>query len=275
VLTNWSHREVRGWRLPWSRTLVAFGDPAFSGSPPEGESSSLELGGQWERLPGSRKEVKAIASLIGGASRLYFGEAAQKSQLFREASAPIPLLHLSTHAAAETANPELSRILFSHQPGQDGADYLFLGEVASLDLRRTELVTLSACETARGRWTRGEGVQDLGRAFLMAGAAATVASLWRVADEPTVQFMKQFYFFLTRGNSKAEALRKAKLKFLHSGGRLSQAYFWAPFVLYGNGSDPVSVPLSWGAFLLAGGGLLSLLTAGCWYFRRSRSRPGP
>jgi len=136
--------------------------------------------------------------------------------------------------------------LFS--PGQSGEanNYVFLKELYDLDLRGTSLATLSACDTERGKLVPGEGVQAFSRALLSAGSKATLTTLWRVPDQPTAEFMKQFYYLLLKEHeSKAEALRLTKLKFLHSGTELSHPRYWAAFVLNGEGSEPVPRFISW------------------------------
>ena len=79
------------------------------------------------------------------------------------------------------------------------ADYLFLREIYDLDLTGVQLVTLSACDTERGKVIRGEGVEGFSRALLAAGAASAVTTMWDVVDRASAEFMKQFYFALARG----------------------------------------------------------------------------
>jgi len=153
---------------------------------------------------------------------------------------------LSTHAVADMDDPERSRLLFSpDEPGQPN-NYLFLKELYDLDLRGMSLATLSACDTERGRLAPGEGIQAFSRALLAAGSRSALTTLWRVPDQPTSQFMQQFYYFLLKKHkSKAEALRLAKLQFLHSGTELSHPRYWAAFVLNGEGSQPVPRFIPW------------------------------
>jgi CHAT domain-containing protein/Tfp pilus assembly protein PilF len=90
-------------------------------------------------------------------------------------------------------------------------------EVASLDLRGVELVTLSACETGLGKSASGEGVLGLQRAFQIAGARNVVASLWKVDDKGTVALMRLFYHKLwAEKKSPAIALREAQLAILRN-----------------------------------------------------------
>jgi hypothetical protein len=101
--------------------------------------------------------------------------------------------------------------------------------------------------------------------LLMNGASSSVASLWRVRDQPTAEFMKQFYYYLAAGHSTAGALRQAKLRFLSSPGSLSDP--WAAFVASGHGLGKPVIPVSWAAFLtivaalMAGTGALAAISA--------------
>src|SRR5262249_40505533 len=147
-----------------------------------------------------------------------------------------PLVHFATHAIADTRDPDRSRILLAPPARGAAPDYLFLREVADLDLTGVEVVTLSACETERGKVIRGEGVEGFSRALLAAGAAASVTTLWDIADRASAALMAQFYFFMSDGRPKAEALRQAKLQLLASNGPWSHPYYWAGYVLSGGGS---------------------------------------
>jgi CHAT domain-containing protein len=96
-------------------------------------------------------------------------------------------------------------------------------EVGSVDLRGTEMVTLSACETGLGASAGGEGVLGLQRAFLTAGARSVVTSLWRVDDAATVVLMRQFYQNLWgKKMTRLEALRQAQLDLLRNPRRVAE-----------------------------------------------------
>ncbi|HSR68124.1 MAG TPA: CHAT domain-containing protein [Acidobacteriota bacterium] len=251
---------------PWQRSLVAFGDPVIPQRAP-GESEE-----SWPGLPYSATEVRLIEETVSGHVRLFLGKDAEKRHLQEPALKRFPILHLSTHAAIDTDYPERSRILFSpssEEPLQPR--YLFLSEVLQLDLSGTDLVTLSACDTARGRELRGEGLLDFSRAFLIAGARSTVAGLWKVSDQAAALFMARFYAYLMDGQSKAEALRQAKLNLLRSQGDYSHPFYWAAFVLNGDGFTPAPLPYRWSTLLLAVA--LPLLILSLLALRR-RFRPG-
>jgi CHAT domain-containing protein len=229
---------------PWQPQLVGFGDPAVVGT---GESSlTVSRQNEASALPASGEEIRAIAGMSAGQTRLFLGPADRKHSFFTAARSGAALLHVSTHAVADMDDPERSRLLFSPDESGQPNNYLFLKELYDLDLRGMSLATLSACDTERGRLVPGEGIQAFSRALLAAGSRSAVTTLWRVPDQPTSQFMQQFYYFLLKKHkSKAEALRLAKLQFLHSGTELSHPRYWAAFVLNGEGSEPVPRFIPW------------------------------
>ena len=157
----------------------------------------------------------------------------------------MPVVHFSTHAIADTRDPDRSRILLAPAKAGGPADYLFLREIYDLDLTGVQLVTLSACDTERGKVIRGEGVEGFSRALLAAGAASAVTTMWDVVDRASAEFMKQFYFALARGESEASALRQAKLQFLHSPLAWSHPRYWAGYVLNGDGRERLPRVMPW------------------------------
>jgi tetratricopeptide (TPR) repeat protein len=252
---------------PWYTQLIAFGAPPISGE------DAFASNDRWQPIAGAEDEIRSIAELLPGRSEIYLGPAARKSDLLSRPLTGVSLLHFSTHAVVDADNPDRSRILMASGSAAAPFDYLFLREVYGMNLIGVDLVTISACETARGKFVRGDGVQAFSQAFLAAGAAATVTSLWRVADQPTAEFMKQFYYFLARGQSKSGALRSAKLRFLHSNSAWSAPRYWSAFVLNGDGGEPCTrvIPWSWFIGALGGTGLIG----GLWIRRiRASSTPG-
>jgi CHAT domain-containing protein len=104
-----------------------------------------------------------------------------------------------------------------------------------MDLKGTELVVLSACETGLGEVTEGEGVYGLRRAFQVAGARTVVSALWPVSDAVTAGMMSDLY--AREHESLPEALRRVqleKLRELRSEGTVDHPFTWGAFVALGD-----------------------------------------
>jgi len=94
-----------------------------------------------------------------------------------------------------------------------------------------------------------------------------------VADQPTSEFMKQFYYFaLVKHESKAEAMRSAKLKFLNSNTPLASPAHWAGFVLSGDGTKALPTFISWNSLATCAAGVAILLAFATWLTLRLRRR---
>jgi CHAT domain-containing protein len=206
-------------------------------------------------LPGSQKEVERISPLL----RKYTGEAPVERTRDRALEAVVKTAHsprvlvLSTHGLIlpeppkKTVNPMLLCGLAlagyndrrKAKPTQDDG-FLTGLEIVGADLRGTELVVLSACESSLGKVRAGEGVASLRQAFHLAGARSVTATLWKIPDEETAELMEQFFTVLADGDGKAgkaDALQAAQVKMIQK--RRDQfgaahPLFWAAFCLSGD-----------------------------------------
>ena len=108
-------------------------------------------------------------------------------------------------------------------------------DLSGLDLKGTDLVVLSACETGKVDPNNTDGVSGLSKAFIQAGAKDVVMSLWSVSDSGTAKLMEAFYKQGIKDNQYAKALRESKLAMLYGieEGRYVHPYYWAAFVLSG------------------------------------------
>ncbi|MBS1488292.1 MAG: CHAT domain-containing protein [Bacteroidetes bacterium] len=103
-------------------------------------------------------------------------------------------------------------------------------EIKNLNLDKTSLVVLSACETGSGQVRNGEGVYGLQRSFLISGVKNVLMSLWKVDDQATQELMILFYQNFLNGNNTAQALRLAQNELIK---KYPSPYFWGSFVLIG------------------------------------------
>lgn len=123
-----------------------------------------------------------------------------------------------------------NNVLRGKEVPEDADDgILYAKEIAAMDLRGLDLVSLSACQTGLGDIS-GEGVFGLQRAFKKAGAQSILMSLWKVDDNATMLFMSRFYEnYLTEKMTKVEALHDAQ-EYLKLQG-YTDPKDWAAFIL--------------------------------------------
>ncbi len=217
-----------GARRKYERELLAVGDPDFSSL--EGGSGAVLAA-----LPHSRSEIDRICSFYKKSkiSKLY-GPEATESNLKSALHDGMPrILHFATHGLAEPADPASSCIVLGRDSLTTDDGYLHMLEILSMPLD-VELVVLSACESARGRLSRGEGVVGLSRAFIASGAGGVVASLWAVSDESTALLMNGFYEgMVKKRETAAGAMKEARLAMLETE-EYSHPFYWSPFVVIGS-----------------------------------------
>jgi CHAT domain-containing protein len=106
-------------------------------------------------------------------------------------------------------------------------------EVAGLNLRGTQLVILSACETGLGNVKTGDGVYGLRRALVIAGTQTQLLSLWKVDDAGTKDLMVKYYGKIKAQKGRHSALREVQLEFLKNP-NYQHPYYWASFIPSGN-----------------------------------------
>ncbi len=176
--------------------------------------------GESTRLPHAAGEARAVAAMFPQAD-VFVGEEATLAAL-RAHAAGADVMHLACHAQFRSDNP-----LFSALHLADGA--LTVEAAETLTLQHCTVV-LSACETGLADQGRGDEMTGLVRAFLVAGAARVVASLWPVDDRMTARFMTHFHGALCRGVLPAAALQLAQAEIMREH---PHPYYWAAFTLYG------------------------------------------
>ena len=173
----------------------------------------------------AQDEALAIGRIIPESKVLLRSEASKTN--LQNFGSNYSIIHLAVHGVFDLDKPLNSALLLAADSNNDGL--LRAGDLYNLSLR-TDLVTLSACETALGKVATGDDVVGFTRGFLYAGARSLISSLWQVDDEATRDLMVNFYTNLSK-MSKDEALRQAQLQ---AKKQYPHPYYWAAFLLTGS-----------------------------------------
>jgi CHAT domain-containing protein len=230
---------ARGARGQGRPALFAVANPSFGGAA-VAQGSAVRGDLRFQPLPEAEQEVAELSGLYGRSnSRVLVGGDALEETVKREAGR-FKVLHFATHAVLDDRSPLYSFMLLARRAGSDDEDGLLeMWEVLNMNLN-ADLVTLSACETARGSISAGEGMIGMSWAFFVAGSSSLIASQWQVDSASTSSMMVKLYSDLRNrpalpGSSatKAQALRRAALN-LRRTKRYELPYYWAGFVLIGD-----------------------------------------
>lgn len=232
------------------------------------DSLSLTRGG-WKYLPGTKEEAESISSTLTSKrvkNELLEGEAGTEESFNALGGARKDVIHIATHGfywtetEAGRSGMETSSFMLdgeSRAPKEDkaltrsgllfaGAQNAFEGkdipidvedgiltakDISRMDLRGTDLVVISACQSGLGEVT-GDGVFGLQRGFKKAGVQSIVMSLWEVDDTATKIMMTRFYENLAKGKSKYDSFLEAQ-RYLrkYDGGLYDEPEYYAAFVL--------------------------------------------
>lgn len=197
--TLWSYGQAQPLRTINSALAVVVGD---------------------DRIPQITQEVEFLQSRFTDV-RVLAGAEATWAQ-FRQHAPEVDLVHVATHALFREDNALFSALRLANE-------WVTVNDLYDLHLRAA-LVVLTGCETGISRVAPGDELLGMTRAFLAAGAATLVVSLWPVFDESAAEGVGDFYRHLRAGLSPAAALRQAQLALLRA---RPDPYYWAPFVAVG------------------------------------------
>ena len=220
---------------------------------------------KWEFLPGSIVETEKIVKLLNNKHiphQYYFENKGDEESFKNLSGTKSDIIHLSTHGFFL---PDIERedvediilqlggnrakfhenVLLRSGVIMSGANEHWLAkesivedeiedgiltadEISRLNLTKTKLVVMSACETGLGDVKNSEGVFGLQRAFKLAGVESLIMSLWKVPDEPTAELMSAFYDEWLKGKSRHESFKSAQKKVRE---KYKSPYYWAAFVM--------------------------------------------
>ena len=225
----------------------------------QNELDSLQRGASLSNLPGTQTEIDLISRNLkskGWDVELISGVYATETKV-KSLDAPT-ILHIATHGfffqdqkmiqrtnmisidnKKAIANPMTrSGLIFSGAENTingeilaDDNGWLNAYEASLLNLRGTELVVLSACETGSGDVQNGKGVYGLQRAIRVAGAESLIMSMWEVDDKATQELMTYFYdYWIDKKITKKKAFKKAQQKIRKI---YKHPYYWGAFIMLG------------------------------------------
>jgi len=193
-------------------------------------------------LKGTKEEAEAIQRIFKEESRLYTKIEANEEYLKEQDNSYI--LHIATHGIVVKNNEEkepllkIALALTGYNTSiKNQQDYGILTglKIASLNLNNTQLVVLSACETAVGNNDNVLGVSSLNRAFMIAGAKSTIASLWEVEDKGTKEFFEHFYQKAKTQMNYAEVFKQTQREMYQKNkANKDHPLFWAGFAFFGS-----------------------------------------
>ncbi len=213
----------------------------------------------------SADEVSEIGNILNSGN--VFTEKNATETNFKENADNSRIIHLSTHSLLINTQPV---IFFSNLGDQENDGFLETSEIIGMNLN-SDLVVLSSCNSGLGRIEEAEGVVGMAKALFEAGTKSVIVSLWEVNDKYTSGFMTLFYSHLSRGLSKTEALRNAKMDFMRE--YSANPYYWSAFILSGNtGRVNIAGGAGLKSYIIPSLLFITVLAFILYYFRRKNTR---
>lgn len=220
------------------------------GSPPAVDIKDLNLKDEdgnvvkeLGKLENAKAEVQKVGALFD--KKLIFTDEAATETLIMNKAPQSDIILLSAHGLLHRTDPMKSAVFFNKDSSNNGR--LTVSEVENLLRINSNLVALSACETglvsgyegvgddiADAKFPHGDDLVGLQRAFMKAGSASVMSTLWQVADDSTSVLMVDFFKRFNKGTDKVTALQEAALDLMKTNREWEHPYFWAPFVLSGD-----------------------------------------
>ncbi|MFD2532836.1 CHAT domain-containing protein [Gracilimonas halophila] len=202
-------------------------------------------------LPYATVENSNINSALTSFSdKQMFNENEATKDVFKNRVGSSRLVHVATHSEVSEKDPLFSVIYLKSSSPLDTLDSdkaLYAYELFDTPLN-SEFIMLNSCSSGSGNYMQGTGVMGISRALRYAGAKSLALNLWSVNDKVASEFATDFYRYLNEGETKSEAVRKAKLNQLRSSN--ANPHFWGAYMLIGNPSPITTENSSDNRFLL-------------------------
>ena len=207
-----------------------------------------ERGTNFSNLPNSEHEIRSIANLFeksGKKTIIFLFNKATKENFIIEAG-NYKIIHIATHGYVDEFKNNMPGLVFASKNESDlnidsnsistfsnnTNNVLYSNDFSNITLN-ADLITLSACESARGNIIQGEGIINMVRELIYSGANNILASLFKISDKNTSTLMLDFYKIIQNQKSYSESLHEAKLNMLKNE-NTSFPFYWCSFVLVGN-----------------------------------------
>jgi CHAT domain-containing protein len=246
-------KESKKYEFEKSRSYLAF----------RGYNNDTTKRSGWEYLKGTKPEVEQISQVMREKQyqvKELTGISGNEESFKSLSGEPHGIIHIATHGFFLPIEESLENPFIMQRAGDQQQDKPFIDpmlrsglimsggnrawlgekipenvedgvltakEISHLDLRGTDLVVLSACETGLGE-VSSEGVFGLQRSFKQAGVNTLVMSLWEVNDDATKFMMTEFYSNLAAGDDKRKAFLEAKQKCRE---KFIEPSYWAGFIM--------------------------------------------
>jgi len=182
-------------------------------------------------LRGAGIEIASIFKWFRGKN--FSGDNATKTNFISALHDPA-IFHLAMHSMSDSINSKYSYLMFDTHKLSAADSKLYNYEI-SLARIQSPMVVLSACNSGTGTLYYGEGLMSLARGFTLAGASSVIKTTWDINDEVSAAIMTRFYFHLSKGREKNEAMRLAKLEYMKiSSPALKNPYYWAAYEVLGD-----------------------------------------
>jgi CHAT domain-containing protein/tetratricopeptide (TPR) repeat protein len=180
--------------------------------------SSLIIGSNTETLPEAAREIEAASTHLPNPEVVLAADLPSIREKLKSAA----IVHIASHAVFRADSPAGPLLML-------GSDAVMGMDLSHLELK-AQLVTMSACSTARTWMAAANETTGLVRAFLILSVPSMVGSLWDVQDRSTAFLMDHFYAQLRSSLDIAGSLRNAALQ---TRDRFEHPFYWAPFILIG------------------------------------------
>lgn len=206
--------------------------------PPRPGSSVFQFSPQLSQLRYVSNEVREVGrGYIGGKKHALMDAQAEEGALKRLNWTDYRVIHFAVHAIFDPDHWTRSSLLLWQNGPSDEDGYFQVRDIFPLSLA-SDLVVLSACQTAKAGLHSGEDMAGLSNIFLFAGSRSVLVSQWNINDRSTAVFMRYFYDSLASGREVGAAVREAKTRMIRS--KYRHPFYWAAFNLIGCSSGSYS-----------------------------------